>query len=61
MKLDFRKYFATNFSICRFFFHLKKIDLRFFYLRLFVTGASLNSTAPVRRFVTPAPVRLYVQ
>ena len=33
------------------FFHLKKIELRFFYLQFFVTGASLNSTAPVCLFI----------
>ena len=52
MKLYFWKYFFGHFLIYHFFFHLKKIELCFFYLQLFVTDASLNSTASVHPLIT---------
>ena len=50
-EIRFSKIFTAHFSIYH-FFHLKKIELRFFYLQLFVTSAPLNSTVPVHPFIT---------
>ena len=51
-QIIFLKIFFRPFFNLPLFFHLKKIELRFFYLRLFVTGVSLNSTTPVHPLIT---------
>ena len=51
-EIRFLKTFCRPFFNLLLFFLLKKMKLCFFYLRLFVTGASLNSIVPMRPLIT---------
>ena len=51
-EIRFSKIFFRPFFNLPFFFHLKKIELCFFYLRLFIAGASLNIITLVHLLIT---------